>query len=226
MNEPNRPANPEPNARPPGNWLRVLPSRAGPEPSTNSPSATPNDSPKPTKPNHLHKQLDKLGPAEPATPGSRSISHRHVVVRPPPHWHGPASPTDAAPDPHPGGHHARSCHQLRSPGVQPRPRYGCGAGPDPGIQHIRIHSGQDPTDRGLERHRLSWLQPQQLPLFGPQIHDVFPDRQQATTACQDRCRCQGEDHPQPIAPAPPPPGVRDISEDLHQRLAFQSRDTR
>jgi len=60
VNEPNRPANPEPNARPPGNWLRVLPSRAGPEPSTNSPSATPNDSPKPTKPNHLHKQLDKL----------------------------------------------------------------------------------------------------------------------------------------------------------------------
>ena len=60
VNEPNRPANPELNARPPGNWLRVLPSRAGPEPSTNSPSATPNDSPKPTKPNHLHKQLDKL----------------------------------------------------------------------------------------------------------------------------------------------------------------------
>ena len=65
VNEPNRPANPEPNARPPGSWLKVSPSRAGPEPSTNSPSATPNDSPKPTKPIHLHKQLDKLTASRP-----------------------------------------------------------------------------------------------------------------------------------------------------------------
>lgn len=37
---------------------RAPPSRAGPKPSTNSHSATPNDSTKPSNPDHLHRKLD------------------------------------------------------------------------------------------------------------------------------------------------------------------------
>ena len=45
--------------RSPANYLtRDTPSRAGAKSSTNSPSDTRNDSPKPTKPNRLHRQLD------------------------------------------------------------------------------------------------------------------------------------------------------------------------
>ncbi|MDO5067178.1 MAG: phosphoserine transaminase [Propionibacteriaceae bacterium] len=48
------------------------------------------------------------------------------------------------------------------------------------------------------------------------VVERLPDRQQRPTPSQHRYRNQGKDHPQTVPPTPNIPGIRDISEDLHQ----------